>query len=164
DRLEKRGETRAQTGDRVAEIPANCYLHRAPASHALPLSHKKGRAKARITPPSLLRCAANQIVYTFVYTIYAAPISAATSAAGRLNAGRVLSPAAAPESCPLMPSTVLDVLFAAHAIDVTAPTAAVSDKELVHVFGTQEPVRDQPDDRARALLSLGWLAVELMDP
>ncbi|NLE50165.1 MAG: hypothetical protein GX613_02050 [Chloroflexi bacterium] len=64
----------------------------------------------------------------------------------------------------MMPSTVLDVLFAEHALDVTAHTAAVSDKELVHVFGTQEPVRDQPDDRARALLSLGWLAVELIDP
>lgn len=61
-------------------------------------------------------------------------------------------------------STVLDTLFADHALDATPHAVTVRDKELVHVFGAQEPVRDQPDERARSLLSLGWLTVELIDP
>jgi len=61
-------------------------------------------------------------------------------------------------------STVLDTLFADHALNATPHPVTVSEKDLVHVVGAQEPVRDQPDDRARSLLSLGWLTIELIDP
>ena len=63
-----------------------------------------------------------------------------------------------------MNQTVLDALFADHTLPAAARPITVSEDELVHVVGAQEPVRDQPDDRARALLGAGWLAVELIDP
>lgn len=60
--------------------------------------------------------------------------------------------------------TVLDSLFAEVALPAVPHPIAAGEKELVHVVGAQEPVRDQPDDRARSLLGAGWLAVELIDP
>lgn len=59
--------------------------------------------------------------------------------------------------------TVLDTLFADHTLTVSARPITVDEKELVHVVGAREPVRDQPDERARSLLALGWLTVELID-
>lgn len=60
--------------------------------------------------------------------------------------------------------TVLDTLFADRALNAAARPITIAEKELVHVVGAQEPVRDQPDDRARSLFGAGWLTVELIDP
>ena len=59
-----------------------------------------------------------------------------------------------------MDPTVLDALFAKHTISVDAKSLAVSSEDLAHVAGTQEPVREYPDDRSKILLHLGWLTVE----
>jgi hypothetical protein len=59
-----------------------------------------------------------------------------------------------------MDQTVLDELLSGHAIACqTQPVKVVAD-DMVHVVGTQEPVREQPDDRARMLLTTGWLRIE----
>lgn len=55
---------------------------------------------------------------------------------------------------------MLDTLLSDFKITCQVHTAAVAPDELVHVVGTQEPVRDQPDDRARMLLTVGWLKTE----
>jgi len=64
----------------------------------------------------------------------------------------------------MTPPSILDKLLADYALPATAQPVTVSEKELVHVAGAQEPVRDQPDERIRTLLSSGWLTVELIDP
>jgi hypothetical protein len=56
--------------------------------------------------------------------------------------------------------TVIDNLFAEHSIPCQFYPAIVAPEELVHVVGAQEPIRDQPDARARMLLTAGWLKVE----
>jgi hypothetical protein len=61
-----------------------------------------------------------------------------------------------------MEQTVLDTLFSKHPIACQAQPVIVAPDELVHVVGSQEPFRDQPDDRARMLLAMGWLKVEVI--
>lgn len=56
--------------------------------------------------------------------------------------------------------SILDRLLSAHTIPCSIEQIPVSEDDLVHVFGAQEPVRDQPDERARTLLRAGWLSVE----
>ena len=56
--------------------------------------------------------------------------------------------------------TVLDNLFNNYAFTCQIHPAIVAPDDLVHVVGTQEPIRDQPDARARTLLAAGWLKVE----
>jgi len=68
------------------------------------------------------------------------------------------------KDCTMAHQTVLDSLFAEVALPAVPHPIAAGEKRLVHVVGAQEPVRDQPDDRARSLLGAGWLAVELIDP
>src|SRR5690606_6273469 len=84
--------------------------------------------------------------------------------ASRALAGRPPSDRRLQKAQTMTNSTVLDTLFADHALTVTTRPMTIDEKELVHVVGAQEPVRDQPDDRARSLLALGWLTVELIDP
>ena len=48
-----------------------------------------------------------------------------------------------------MNMTVLDELLSHHPIRCHAKPVIVAPEEIVHVVGTQEPVREQPDDRAR---------------
>lgn len=55
---------------------------------------------------------------------------------------------------------ILDHILSAHPVPCTVERIKVPENALVHVFGTQEPVRDQPDERARSLLRAGWLTVE----
>jgi hypothetical protein len=61
---------------------------------------------------------------------------------------------------PLVNTTVLDNLLADHSVTCQIYPAIVAPDELVHVAGAQEPIRDQPDGRARMLLAAGWLKVE----
>jgi hypothetical protein len=61
---------------------------------------------------------------------------------------------------PLVNKTVLDNLLADHSVTCQIYLAIVAPEELVHVAGAQEPIRDQPDARARMLLAAGWLKVE----
>jgi hypothetical protein len=64
-----------------------------------------------------------------------------------------------------MPSTnktVLDHLFREYTVPCQIHPAIVAPDELVHVVGAQEPIREQPDARARMLLTVGWLKVELV--
>ena len=61
---------------------------------------------------------------------------------------------------PLVNITVLDNLLADHSVTCQIYPAIVAPDELVHVAGAQEPIRDQPDARARMLLAVGWLKVE----
>jgi len=56
--------------------------------------------------------------------------------------------------------TILDTLFGEHPVASQVQPVVVAPGDLAHVVGTQEPIRDQPDDRARALLTLGWLKIE----
>ncbi len=62
-----------------------------------------------------------------------------------------------------MTSSVLDSFFASFALTCTVEPVEVETGELVHVIGTQEPVRDQPDERARTLLNAGWLKIESIE-
>lgn len=59
-----------------------------------------------------------------------------------------------------MNSSVLDSFFASFTLACTVEPVEVGTDELVHVIGSQEPVRDQPDERARTLLNAGWLKIE----
>ena len=56
--------------------------------------------------------------------------------------------------------TILDHLLGSHPVNCQAQPIIVAPEELVHVVGAQEPVRDQPDERARMLLTAGWLKIE----
>ena len=60
--------------------------------------------------------------------------------------------------------SILDKLFNNHRFTCQVEPVAATSEELVHVFGTQEPVRDQPDDRARTLLKLNWLKISHIRP
>jgi hypothetical protein len=62
----------------------------------------------------------------------------------------------------LINKTVLDNLFADHIIPCQIHPVMVAPDELAHVVGAQEPIRDQPDARARMLLTAGWLKVEIV--
>jgi len=55
---------------------------------------------------------------------------------------------------------ILDTFFSSHTFTCQSKPVSVQPDELVHVFGAQEPVRDQRDGRARALLQIGWLTIE----
>ena len=59
--------------------------------------------------------------------------------------------------------TILDSLLSNHRFSCQRLPAKANGDELVHVFGAQEPVRMQPDERARSLLQLGWLHIEYID-
>ena len=59
-----------------------------------------------------------------------------------------------------MDSTMLDSLLDGQPVTCAVYPVQPRPDELVHVAGAQEPVRDQPDDRARMLLAVGWLTVE----
>jgi len=59
-----------------------------------------------------------------------------------------------------MELTILDSLLAGQPVACAVYPIEPRPDELVHVVGAQEPVRDQPDDRARMLLAVGWLTVE----
>ncbi len=61
---------------------------------------------------------------------------------------------------PLPDKTVLDTLFSEHALTCQLRPVIVAPEEIVHVVGTQEPVRDQPDARARMLLTMNWLKID----
>jgi hypothetical protein len=56
--------------------------------------------------------------------------------------------------------TVLDRLLSDRLISCQIQPLHIGPDELVHVVGSQEPIRDQPGDRARLLLNIGWLTVE----
>ncbi|MBN1681367.1 MAG: hypothetical protein JW966_13885 [Anaerolineae bacterium] len=58
-----------------------------------------------------------------------------------------------------MNKTVLDELLSHHPIRCHPKPVIVAPEDIVHVVGAQEPVREQPDDRARMLLNAGWLKV-----
>ena len=60
--------------------------------------------------------------------------------------------------------TILDTLFSEHSFACQRHPVTVTPDELTHVFGTQEPVRNYPDDRASFLLKCGWLHVEHINP
>ncbi len=60
--------------------------------------------------------------------------------------------------------TILDTLFSEHPVPSQVQPVIVAPEDLAHVVGTQEPIREQPDDRARALLTLGWLKIENVRP
>jgi len=62
-----------------------------------------------------------------------------------------------------MDKTVLDTLFAEHALKAEVQPVTVTADELVHVVGAQEPIREQPDERARMLLALRWLTIETLN-
>ena len=59
-----------------------------------------------------------------------------------------------------MEPTILDSLLAGQPVTCAVYPIQPRPDELVHVAGAQEPVRDQPDDRARMLLAVDWLTVE----
>lgn len=59
-----------------------------------------------------------------------------------------------------MTTTILDKLLSNYYIQLDLQPVSISEDDIVHVVGTQEPVRDQPDERARVLLRKGWLTVE----
>ena len=67
-----------------------------------------------------------------------------------------------PKAKPTMNQSVLDTLFAKHPIASQPQPVIVAPDELFHVVGSQEPFRDQPDDRARMLLTMGSLKVEVI--
>lgn len=56
--------------------------------------------------------------------------------------------------------SLLDTFFARFSLNLHIQPVTIAPEELVHVAGTQEPVRDQPDERARVLLATGWLKIE----
>jgi hypothetical protein len=60
--------------------------------------------------------------------------------------------------------TILDTLLSEHTFACKRQPVTVRPDDLAHVFGTQEPVRDHPDERARTLLQCGWLHVEHISP
>lgn len=62
-----------------------------------------------------------------------------------------------------MTDTILDQLFSSHPVTGTWQPVQASGADLVHIAGAQEPVRDQPDDRSRALNDRQWLTVEHLD-
>ncbi len=64
----------------------------------------------------------------------------------------------------LADKTILDILLSEHPFTCQIQSVEVTADDLAHVFGTQEPVRDHPDDRARTLLQCGWLHVEYINP
>lgn len=57
--------------------------------------------------------------------------------------------------------TILDKLLNSHPVVSQIQPVIVAPEDLVHVAGTQEPYRDQPDERARMLLTAGWLKAEI---
>lgn len=59
-----------------------------------------------------------------------------------------------------MDKTILDELLSAHTFPSQYVSVKVKPDEIVHVAGSQEPVRDQPDERAKSLLIAGWLTIE----
>ncbi|WP_202978712.1 hypothetical protein [Aggregatilinea lenta] len=60
-------------------------------------------------------------------------------------------------------NSLLDTFFARFSLTLRIQPVTIGPEDLVHVAGTQEPVRDQPDERARGLLAAGWLKVESID-
>ncbi|MBI5960066.1 MAG: hypothetical protein HY866_15100, partial [Chloroflexi bacterium] len=56
--------------------------------------------------------------------------------------------------------TILDKILSSHTAACQLLAVKITPDELVHVVGSQEPVRDQPDERARTLLTAGWLKIE----
>lgn len=62
----------------------------------------------------------------------------------------------------LTSQTILDILLSDQTISCQMQPAIVAPDEIVHVVGAQEPVRDQPDSRARGLLTMGWLKIEIV--
>ncbi|HML21095.1 MAG TPA: hypothetical protein PKD09_05565 [Aggregatilinea sp.] len=60
-------------------------------------------------------------------------------------------------------NALLDTFFAQFPLTFQAQPVTVALEELAHVVGTQEPVREQPDERARGLLAAGWLKIESID-
>jgi hypothetical protein len=60
-------------------------------------------------------------------------------------------------------STILDKILSSHSAACQLRVVKVTAEELVHVVGSQEPVRDQPDERARLLLAAGWLKIETVE-
>ncbi len=59
--------------------------------------------------------------------------------------------------------TVLDSLLEQQAVPCRLQQVTIAPEDLVHIVGSQEPVRDQPDDRAMTLLLAGWLKIEYVD-
>lgn len=59
--------------------------------------------------------------------------------------------------------TILDELLASYRFDCQRKAIKATPDELAHIFGAQEPVRSQPDSRARTLVQLGWLHIEYID-
>ena len=59
-----------------------------------------------------------------------------------------------------MDNTVIDKLFSEHVLTCQVQPIIVAPDDLAHVVGAQEPMRNQPDDRAQMLLTAGWLKVE----
>lgn len=62
-----------------------------------------------------------------------------------------------------MDKSVLDGLLAAHPLICQVKPVEVKPDDIVHVTGTQEPVRDQPDDRIRSLYAARWLSIESVE-
>lgn len=62
-----------------------------------------------------------------------------------------------------MNKTIVDSLLSAHQVTCHISPCTITPDELAHVAGTQEPVRDQPDERSRELLKAGWLKVESIE-
>ena len=56
--------------------------------------------------------------------------------------------------------SIVDQLLSSHPLGCQMQPAVVAPDDLAHVAGTQEPLRDQPDERARMLLIANWLKVE----
>ncbi len=59
-----------------------------------------------------------------------------------------------------MTTTILDTLLSEYSIKLDLQPISIAEDDIVHVVGAQEPVRDQPDERARVLFRQGWLTVE----
>lgn len=59
-----------------------------------------------------------------------------------------------------MNKTILDELLSKFPVQTELRTITITEDEIVHAAGAQEPVRDQPDERARTLLRLGWLSID----
>ncbi|MCD4686715.1 MAG: hypothetical protein K8S97_12335, partial [Anaerolineae bacterium] len=62
-----------------------------------------------------------------------------------------------------MDKTIVDKLLNAHQVTCVIQPVTVTADELAHIAGTQEPIRDQPDERSRELLQAGWLTVESVE-
>jgi hypothetical protein len=56
--------------------------------------------------------------------------------------------------------SILDKLLSSHTFSCQIQPTSIKPDDIVHVVGSQEPVRNQPDDRARTLFAVGWLKIE----